>query len=112
MPVRQQPWADTSRHSQIDVPPRVRGVVIRGKGNDRVFRHPDGRTTVASGQVEGDESGLSAYVPELPTILVTRKSVEELTSRASEAIQLWWETSQLPSSPTAFPTEIQVESPA
>jgi predicted RNase H-like HicB family nuclease len=41
---------------------------------------------------EGDESGYSAHVPELPAILVTGKSIEELTSRASEAIQLWWES--------------------
>jgi len=39
--------------------------------------------------IEGDESGYSAYVPELPTILVTGKSVEELTGRASEAIRLY-----------------------
>lgn len=62
--------------------------------------------------IEGDETGFSAHVPELPTILVTGRSVEELTSRANEAIQLWWEVSQPPASPTAFRTEIQVELPA
>jgi len=41
--------------------------------------------------IEGDESGYSAYVPELPTILVTGRSEEELTQRASEAIRLYWE---------------------
>jgi predicted RNase H-like HicB family nuclease len=41
---------------------------------------------------EGDESGYSAYVPELPTILVTGKSIDELTKLAAEAIQLWWES--------------------
>src|SRR6266567_4624273 len=35
------------------------------------------------------ESGYSAHVPELRTILVTGKSVGELTQRATEAIQLW-----------------------
>jgi hypothetical protein len=29
--------------------------------------------------IEGDPAGYSAYVPELPTILVTGRSVEELT---------------------------------
>jgi predicted RNase H-like HicB family nuclease len=41
--------------------------------------------------IEGDESGYSAYVPELPTILVTGKSIDELIPLAAEAIQLWWE---------------------
>jgi predicted RNase H-like HicB family nuclease len=59
--------------------------------------------------IEGDESGYSAYVPELPSILVTGKSVDELTSRAAEAIQLWWECSELNISPTAVRTEIEVE---
>ena len=31
--------------------------------------------------IEGDPTGYSAYVPELPTILVTGRSVEELTDR-------------------------------
>jgi predicted RNase H-like HicB family nuclease len=31
-------------------------------------------------------------VPELPTILVTGRSVEELTDRAAEAIRLYWES--------------------
>jgi predicted RNase H-like HicB family nuclease len=59
--------------------------------------------------IEGDESGYSAHVPELPAILVTGKSVEELTRRANEAIQLWWEFFKPVPSPTAFCTEIQVE---
>jgi len=37
--------------------------------------------------IEGDETGYSAYVPELPTILVTGRSMDELTARASEAIR-------------------------
>jgi predicted RNase H-like HicB family nuclease len=62
--------------------------------------------------IEGDESGYSAHVPELPSILVTGKSVEELTHRATEAIQLYWETLQPSMSPTALRTEIEVELPA
>jgi predicted RNase H-like HicB family nuclease len=61
--------------------------------------------------IEGDESGYSAYVPELPTILVTGNSMEELTGRATEAIQLWWESSELNASPTAVRAEIEVELP-
>jgi predicted RNase H-like HicB family nuclease len=61
--------------------------------------------------IEGDESGYSAYVPELPTILVTGKSIDELTRRASEAIQMWWESAKPPVSSTAFRTEIEVELP-
>ena len=41
--------------------------------------------------IEGDSTGYSAYVPELPTILVTGRSVEELTARAVEAIQIYLE---------------------
>ncbi len=61
--------------------------------------------------IEGDESGYSAHVPELPTILVTGTSIDELTSRATEAIQLWWESSESNVSPTAVRTEIEVELP-
>ena len=45
--------------------------------------------------IEGDPTGYSAYVPELPTILVTGSSVEELTSRAVEAIRVYWESLQV-----------------
>ncbi len=41
--------------------------------------------------IEGDD-GYSGYVPELPTILVTGSSMEDLTARAREAIQLYHET--------------------
>lgn len=61
--------------------------------------------------IEGDESGYSAYVPELPAILVTGESIDELTGRAIEAIQLWWETSELNASPTALRAEVEVELP-
>ena len=61
--------------------------------------------------IEGDESGYSAHAPELPTILVTGKSIDELRGRAVEAIQLWWESTELPASPTAMRTEIEVELP-
>jgi len=50
--------------------------------------------------IEGDPTGYSAYVPELPTILVTARSLEELTTRATEAIRLYWESIRLVSSET------------
>ena len=37
--------------------------------------------------LEGDESGYSAYVPELPTILVTANSEVELTERAAKGAE-------------------------
>ena len=42
--------------------------------------------------IEGVSMGYSAYVPELPTILVTGRSVEELTDRAAEAIRPYWDS--------------------
>jgi predicted RNase H-like HicB family nuclease len=62
--------------------------------------------------IEGDQNGYSAYVPELPTILVTGKSVEELTARAVEAIQIYFETVGADRSPTSIVQEIEVELPA
>ena len=44
--------------------------------------------------IEGDDAGYSGYVPELPSILVTGKSIEELTACAKEAVRLYWETLQ------------------
>jgi predicted RNase H-like HicB family nuclease len=61
--------------------------------------------------IEGDEAGYSAYVAELPTILVTGASFDELSHRAGEAIQLWWEASEAEQSPTAKRAEIEVELP-
>ncbi len=62
--------------------------------------------------VEGDQSGYSAYVPELPTILVTGKTLDELRKRASEAIQIWWEANEEITSPIALRTEVEVELPS
>ena len=39
--------------------------------------------------VEGEPGSYSAYVPELPAILVTGRSLDELTARAGEAISLY-----------------------
>jgi predicted RNase H-like HicB family nuclease len=59
--------------------------------------------------IEGDGADYSAYVPELPTIVVTGNSIEDLIARAKEAIQLYWETTQSPGSTVQ---EIEVELPA
>ncbi len=62
--------------------------------------------------IEGDETGYSAYVPELPAILVTGKSVDELTSRAGEAIKVYWSTIREGWPPAGILKEIEVELPA
>lgn len=62
--------------------------------------------------IEGDAAGYSAYVPELPAILVTGNSIEELTDRAKEAIRVYWETLAADRSPTSTLHEIEVELPA
>ena len=62
--------------------------------------------------IEGNEAGYSAYVPELPTILVTGRSMDELAARAKEAIGLYWTAMQADRSPTALIKEIEVELPA
>jgi predicted RNase H-like HicB family nuclease len=61
--------------------------------------------------IEGDEGGYSAWVPELPTILVTGGSMEELTARASEAIRLYWEAMRGDWPPAGITREIEVELP-
>jgi predicted RNase H-like HicB family nuclease len=61
--------------------------------------------------IEGSGGSYSAYVPELPTILVTGRSVEELSGRASEAIRVYWQTVNAERSPTSMVREIDVELP-
>jgi len=61
--------------------------------------------------IEGEPGSYSAYVPELPTILVTAQSLEELTARAVEAIRLYSEAVRAELSPTSILREIEVELP-
>ena len=61
--------------------------------------------------IEGEDGGYSAYVPELPTILVTGDSIDELTTRAKEAIQVYWENLRSDRSPASTVREIEVELP-
>lgn len=59
--------------------------------------------------IEGDPGAYSAYVPELPAVLVTGTSMDEISSRASEAIQLYWENLSMDRSPNSQIREIEVE---
>jgi predicted RNase H-like HicB family nuclease len=61
---------------------------------------------------ESGPGGLSGYVPELPSILVTGRSTEELNARAVEAIQLYWDLLREERSPTSQLQEIEGELPA
>ena len=69
-------------------------------------------TRVYSLAIDGEPGSYSAHVPELPTILVTGRSLEELRVRASEAIRLHWEAVRSDISPTSTLCEIEVELPA
>jgi predicted RNase H-like HicB family nuclease len=62
--------------------------------------------------IEGDANGYSAYVPEIPTILVTGASMEELTARAKAAIRIYWESLSQDRSSTSTLREIEVDLPA
>ncbi len=62
--------------------------------------------------VEGDSTGYSAYVPELPAIVITGSSLEEIDSLATEAIRIYLQTVRGDQSPTAVLREIEVELPA
>lgn len=62
--------------------------------------------------MESGPTGYSGYVPELPSILVTGGSVEELMTRAQEAIKIYWEVLGAERSPTSELREIEVELPA
>jgi predicted RNase H-like HicB family nuclease len=61
--------------------------------------------------IEGDDAGYSGYIPELPTVLVTGKSIDELTASAKEAVRLYWEALQTDRPPSALVREIEVELP-
>jgi len=62
--------------------------------------------------LESGPTGFSGYVPELPSILVTGATADELTSRAEEAIKIYWDVLKAERSPTSELREIEVEIPA
>jgi hypothetical protein len=84
------------------------------RGDHRIYRSADGRVTVVSGKPSHDvrPGSYSAYVPEVPTIVVTGQSVDEVTAKAGEAIRLYWEGKRMVVSPTSTFREIAVELPA
>lgn len=60
--------------------------------------------------IEGDAAtGYSAYVPELPSILVTGATQDDLAARAKVAIQLYWESTRPVPSAASVLREIEVE---
>ena len=59
--------------------------------------------------MESGPTGYSGYIPELPSILVTGGSAEELMTRATEAIQIYWDAHRAERSPTSELREIEVE---
>lgn len=59
--------------------------------------------------VESGPTGFSAYVPELPTIIVTGQTEEQLERRAAEAVQLYWEETLRDRSPLSHVREFEVE---
>lgn len=60
--------------------------------------------------IEGDDgAGYSAYVPELPAILITGSSMDEISSRAAYAIRLYFEGLQLDASSASTIREIEVD---
>jgi predicted RNase H-like HicB family nuclease len=61
--------------------------------------------------MESGPAGYSAYVPKLPSILVTGSSAEELMARAAEAIKVYWDVLRAERSPTSVLCEIEVELP-
>ncbi len=62
--------------------------------------------------IEGEANSYSAYIPELPTILVTGVSIDEVTLRAKKAVRLYWESLNSDRSPTSMVREIEVDLPA
>ena len=62
--------------------------------------------------IEGDADGYSAYVPELPTIVITGASIDDLTVRAKDAIRFYWETLNADRPPASTVREIEVDLPA
>ena len=46
--------------------------------------------------IEGDPTGYSAYVPELPTILVTARSLEEPTTAPPKRFAFTWKAFAIP----------------
>jgi predicted RNase H-like HicB family nuclease len=61
--------------------------------------------------IEGEPGSYSAYVPELPAILVTGTSLEEIDTLATEAIGLYLENASFVHPPVLV-HQLEVELPA
>ncbi len=62
--------------------------------------------------METGPTDYSAYLLELPTILITGPSVEDLMTRAQQAVRVYFEVQGAVRSPTWELREIEVELPA
>jgi predicted RNase H-like HicB family nuclease len=62
--------------------------------------------------IEGEPGSYSAHVPELPMIVITGETLDELNERAVGAIKFYFEEIGEYRSPTAMVREIEVELPA
>lgn len=62
--------------------------------------------------IEGEPGSYSAYVPELPAVLVTGGSLDELTALAGEAIRVYLEFIRSDISPGSMLREIEIKLPA
>ena len=106
-----------STEQQTDALPSSResSETSRHVASDSESNWSDGAETMKrkySLAIEGEPGSYSAHVPELPTIVVTGRSMEELTVRAREAIRLYWEAIRGDLSPTSTLREIEVDLPA
>lgn len=59
--------------------------------------------------IDGKPGAYGAYVPEIETILVTGRTMGEITARARKAIQLHCEHARPDSGPVTRVREIEVE---
>lgn len=61
--------------------------------------------------IENHVSGYRAYVPEYPAILVTGETLEQISSRAADAIRSYCAGVVMKCSPTAILRDIEVDLP-
>ncbi len=59
--------------------------------------------------IDGDANGYSAHVPELPSILMTGRSMDDLAAPAMEAIKMYWESILIERPATLMLPEIKVD---
>jgi predicted RNase H-like HicB family nuclease len=62
--------------------------------------------------IDGKPGAYGAYLPEIETILITGRTIDEITARAKKAIRLYWEHAPQVDAPPARVRTIEVEVPA